>query len=79
MFALVFRELVVLAVGLGIIWFVWTKVRKIGRRDAREEHVKELLDNVDELAKLSKKVDFDPKKLKAAREKLSELEKEGSK
>jgi len=79
MFALVFRELLVLVGGLAIIWFVWTKVRKIGRRDAREEHVNEMMDSIDELVKLSKKVKVDPKKLKEAREKLSELEKEGNK
>jgi hypothetical protein len=79
MFALVFRELLVLVGGLAIIWFVWTKVRKIGRRDAREEHVTEMMDSIDELVKLSKRVKLDPKKLKEAREKLSELEKEGNK
>lgn len=79
MFVLVFRELVVVVAGLVIIWFVWTMVRKIGRRDAREEHVKELMDNIDELVKLSKTVKIDPKKLKEARENLSQLEKEGNK
>lgn len=79
MFALVFRDLMVIVAGLIIVWFVWTCVRKIGRRDAREEHIKELMDNVDELVKLAKKVKVDPKKLKEAREKLAQLEKEGSK
>jgi len=74
MFALVFRELLIIVVGLVIVWFVWTRVRKIWRRDAKEERVGEMMDSVDELVKLSKKVKLDPKKLKEAREKLSELE-----
>jgi len=78
MFALVFRELIVIVAGLVIVWFIWTRVRKIWRRDAREEHVNEMMDSIDELVKLSKKVKVDPKKLKEAREKLTELEREGS-
>ena len=79
MFALVFRLLIVLVVGLGIAWWVWTMVRKIGRRDARKEHVKELLDNVEEILELSRDMEVDPKKLQAAREKLKKLQQEGGK
>ena len=76
MFALIFRELVVGVAGLIIIWFLWRIVRKIGRRDSRNEHIKECLDNIDEIIELSKEAEFDPKKLKAAREKLEKIDKE---
>ena len=79
MFALVFRELIVVVAGLVIIWWTWTLVRKVGRRDARKEHAKELLDNIKEILELSKDVKVDPKKLQAAREKLEKLQKEGGK
>ncbi len=46
MFALVMRELVVIVAGLVIIWFVWTRVRKIWRRDAKEERVVEMMDMI---------------------------------
>ena len=79
MFILIFRELVIITAGLIIIWFLWSQIRKIGRKDARREHIKECLDNVDEILALAKEIpNMDPKKLEAAREKLSKLHKEGS-
>lgn len=73
MFALVFRDLVVIVAGLIVVWFLWTRIRKIGRRDSRKEQVREALDNIEEILELSKEVKVNPKKLKSAREKLAQL------
>ena len=76
MFALVFRELIVLMAGLMIVWAVWKQIRKKGRRDA----IQDCLDSIDETLELAKKTpNVDPKRLIAAREKLAKLQKQGSK
>ena len=82
MFVLIFREMVIITAGLIIIWFLWSQIRKVSRKDARKEHIKEALANIDEILELAKEIPkVDPEKLKAAREKLASLgwKREGSK
>jgi uncharacterized membrane protein len=79
MFVIVFRELIVIAAGLVIVWFIWSQVRKIRRRDARKEHAKEMIDNINEIIELSKSIpSVDTDKLIAAKQKLEKLHNQGS-
>jgi len=76
MFVLVFRELVVIVASLVIMWFVWSQIRKIGRREARKENVKEMINNINDIIELSKSIpSVDTDKLKVAKRKLEELHK----
>ena len=78
MFFLILRELFLWAAVLVVIWWLWTKIITVIRKDARKEYIRQRLQSIEVLEELSETPDVDGKRLERAREKLRKIQKEGS-
>jgi len=78
MFFVLFRALFIIAVILGVAYFLKKQLRKIALTEPRREKLEEAAINIQETLKEVEKIPgFDKKKLHQARTNIEELLKEG--